>query len=199
MRPTFDDALHLYTLHGSPVPSVTELIDQAGLKRGDWYTEESRDRGKAIHRIGKSLLLAEDVGESDTAFVMDKGYEGYVTALQRFIADKRLTPVFVEVPLADPSAWFAGTADFIGGISDAPYAVVDFKTGPPMPWHSVQTEAYSRLAYLETGVPYYKRFGLYLREDGEYRLVPHLDILGDAKAFDAALTIYHFLADHPVK
>jgi hypothetical protein len=199
MRPTFDEASHLYTLHGSPVPSVTELIDQAGLKRGDWYTEESRERGKAVHRIANALLLSQDVGESDTAFVMDKGYEGYVAALQRFIADKRLMPVFVETPLADPSAWFAGTADFIGGMDGVPYAVVDLKTGPPMPWHSVQTEAYSRLAYLETGVPYYKRFGLYLREDGEYRLVPHTDILGDAKAFDAALTIYHFLADRNVK
>ncbi len=198
MRPDFDEERHLYSYKGHLMPSVTELITQAGFSRNDagFYTEESRTRGTVIHRIVKALFMAHDVGEDDAAFVTHEGCEGYILALQRFVSDKRPMPVLIEEPLGDEDAWYAGTPDFIGGLLDIPYAIVDVKTGAESDWHGIQTEGYSRLAYRELGVPFFRRFGLHLHIDGRYRLVPHPDIVGDAKAFDAALVVYHWLAKH---
>ena len=59
---SFDPITHQYRLDGERVPSVTQVLSVCGLIDDTWYTEESRQRGQAIHLATK--LLDEECEKS---------------------------------------------------------------------------------------------------------------------------------------
>ena len=51
----FDEAAHVYTVAGVERPSVTQILKDAGLIDTTWYTDEARQRGRAVHLAAQFL------------------------------------------------------------------------------------------------------------------------------------------------
>lgn len=201
LRLEFDTERHEYRLHDSAtpvawgrlVPSVTQVLHAVRLIEEDFFTEESRLRGRYIH---KAIMLEERQGLDDAS--LDERLVGYLRAYRTFIRDVHPGPcLLIETPLADPVLGYAGTPDQLRPINDR-LAVVDHKSGGEAAWHSLQTAAYGHLIRecatiwpAEKAVPLLDRYALYLRANGQYRLVPHSD-RRDFKTFQAALAVYQF-------
>ena len=69
-------------------------------------------------------------------------------------------------------------------------SLIDIKSGVESPTTGIQLAAYSMLY----DVPLVNRYGLYLKADGKYKLIPYAD-RNDIKIFNAALTLYHYRAE----
>jgi hypothetical protein len=153
----FDHRSHTYFVGARRVPSVTGVIEAAGLHAGSqWYTEESRIRGTRVHRACLDVDLMGDHGEIQ--------YRGYVESYLRWREMMKPTWVTLEQPRYSRDLALAGTADRLGVIAGVP-CVVDLKTGGKEKWHPVQL-AYYDLLYDELPPRVRRRFGLYLRADG---------------------------------
>jgi hypothetical protein len=170
----FDEDLHAYTLDGEPIPSVTQVITRAGLIDTTFFTEEARDRGRAVHAAAH--YLAED--DLDLATV-DPRITGYVEAALRALSDMRLDPYLVECSLSHPDLRYAGTFDVLA-CRDSELWLADYKTGAYHSAHIAQLAAYYELiranlphlgmtrADLERMTP----IAIYLRRDGRYTTHP---------------------------
>lgn len=176
----FDAATHTYTVAGVVWPSVTGILRDVGLIKGDWYTEWARERGTAVHhwlRMVDLLLCAvDDVPERWRPYV------------RQWIAfrDREVTEIHVnEEPLANHGLQFCGTPDRVVTYRRFP-TIFDFKTGYPEQWHATQTALYSLLL----PDPWrYRRGALYL--DGSEkpaRLVMHEE-KSDLDVARAAVTV----------
>lgn len=173
---------HTYWMFGGEVPGVTTILKAAGLYNESFFTEESRNRGTYIH---KACLyhLQGDLAEEN----IPEEYRGYVEAFKLFMAESECKPIVeqCEVPLFSNVFRYAGIPDmpcmFKGRMS-----LVDFKTGAETPVTGIQLAAYVQL--MDTPAD---RYGLYLKADGKYRLIPYCD-RKDLAVFNAALTMYHF-------
>jgi len=176
---------------------VTQVLRRVGLIEDDFYTEESRIRGRYVHQ---AIMYEEREGLDESS--VDERLAGYVAAYRGFVRDVRPGRcLLLEQPLAHRLYEYAGTPDQIREIKGH-LALLDHKTGQPAPWHGLQTAAYVELAYCTadlwwTGAtaPRLRRYVLYLRPDGTYRLVEHTD-WKDWKLFLAALAVAQFAAQH---
>src|SRR3990172_2479587 len=104
---SFDAETHTYRLGDRRLLSVTQALSAAALIDAEWYTEESRIRGRFVHR---AIMYEEREGLDDSS--IDERLAGYVAAYRAFIRDVRPGPcLLLEMPLADPFLGFAGTPD----------------------------------------------------------------------------------------
>lgn len=181
---TFNSELHEYRIDGQVVPSVTQILGEAGLIDDRWYTKESQLRGRTVHIV----TALDDRGELDEAEVTGE-YQGYLNAWRLFRADVPWTIIDVEQAVCHPDWRYAGRSDRRMCIHrDGPYAMlVDIKTGQPEPWHQLQTAAYER-ASLAVRPPVVKRYAVYLSDDGTYKLREHGKAV-DWDVFLAALAL----------
>lgn len=184
---TFDPTEHIYRLAGQRVLSVTQVLKAVGLIDDEWYTEESRIRGSYVH---KAITFEEREGLDDAS--IDERLAGYVAAYRAFVQEARPGACsLLEQQLADPVLRYAGTPDQVRLLFGG-FALIDHKTGPAAIWHPLQTAAYDRLVHVaDPSVPRLRRFALYLRKDGTYRLQEHTG-RNDFKVFQAALAVAHF-------
>ena len=179
---TFEEETHTYRLNGELVPSVTQVIEAAGLKKpyhGDaWYGE----RGTAVHRAAH--LLEDGSLDWDT---VDPRITGFLKAYDSFIREAAWKTIFSERRMCCASLGFAGTMDKLGRMRRHDW-VVDLKTGGRENWHPVQTSGYEILASHEglAARGSIRRAALYLREDGTYYFEEHKETR-DAQVFRAAL------------
>lgn len=161
----FDAESHAYLLDGLVVPSVTQILAAEGIIDGQWYTEEGRRRGDHVHLA----LRYHDEGRLDEKSVTDE-VRPYLEAWQRFISETGFICLHIEQPFADGNLGFAGTPDRTGWMDgDRVLSVIDIKTGAPEPWHALQTAAYA----VGLGKRLARRWSVYLRPNGSYRLVQH--------------------------
>jgi len=135
-----DEELHAYTLGGDPVPSVTQVIQRAGLVDTRFYSDAARDRGRAVHAAAH--FLAE--GDLDPESV-HPDLQGYLDAAERFRAETGITPYLMEGSLGHPDLRYAGTFDLIGLRANGEIVLADYKTGGSHPTHAVQLAAYLEL------------------------------------------------------
>lgn len=182
-RIELDRETHTYTPN---LPSVSEILQEAGLIDLTWLTEEARNRGSMVH------LAAEyyDLGRLDFHSV-DPRIEPYLRAFIQFRANRPDTrsQEWIEVPMADPLGLYAGTPD---RILISKRELWDLKTGPYKPADKWQTAAY--LNMLEGEEPAsWKRFCLYLKPAGTYKVreFPQSEFPADLNVFHAALTLYY--------
>ncbi len=84
------------------------------------------------------------------------------------------TVLHVEVPWIHRRYRFGGRLDRAWLLWGA-RAIVDLKSGEHEKWHRVQTALQAMLAEQETGVPAHawRRYGLHLKANGRYKLLPH--------------------------
>jgi len=182
----FDPASHSYRVDGALVPSVTQLLDDAGLTP-DYSVvppsvlQHARERG--IHIDACCDLL--DADDLDWRSVHPEALP-YVEAWLRFRDYEGFTPVASQVPLYHPTYGYAGTTDVVGVLPGARPTIVERKATAKMAsTYALQTAGYALdgLWYAPAGggvlepVPWERpvRLGVQLRRDGTYLLVPYDD------------------------
>jgi hypothetical protein len=177
---TFNEAAHSYKLGSRELPSVTTILKDVGLIDATHFNDYAMTRGTFVHQACEMVDLDTlDEEQLDPALV------GYVAAYKRFRAEMDIKWTEIESPRHDASLGFAGTPDRI-----AEKTVVDIKTGAPQPWHGPQLAAYTMLAHTAGASTLVKRYGLYLSDDGTYKLKRY-ENKGDFDVFRAAVVIYH--------
>jgi hypothetical protein len=147
---TYDPAAHAYyDDQGARVPSVTQILQSAGLC-GDprYYRAGSADRGSRVH------LALEEIVKFGETILDDDEIRPYVDSFREWFAKLSPRPLQSEVKVEgrDP-IHYGGTVDLVGeGM------LVDYKTGSPAPWHRVQLCAYGlALGHSTLGALYLKR------------------------------------------
>ncbi|MCI4625031.1 MAG: hypothetical protein L3V56_03625 [Candidatus Magnetoovum sp. WYHC-5] len=163
----YDDFTHTYTVDGTVVPSVTQILKEFGFYKGEQYfTTSSSGRGKYIHEACQ--MYDEGVLDLDSAALEHKGYiQGWVNFLQ----ETKLHVIDIERPIYHELYRFAGTVDRFG-ILYGKKVILDIKTGVPQPSDRLQTAGYqwlyNGLCELIDG-----RYCLYLKQNGTYKLKEH--------------------------
>jgi hypothetical protein len=197
----FDPDTHEYRFDDRQLPSVTQILDMAGLIDRRWDDEAIR-RGRAVHELVKQLESHPDGADAPYTAPPPEFAEfyGYLDAYRDFLHAVKPGPcVLLEAPLGDLTLGYAGTPDQVRPICGT-LAVLDLKTGAAEPWHALQTAAYKELAVVElmrrewargcntVEEPEIRRYALYLEPTGRWKLQCHND-LDDWPVFKAALTV----------
>jgi hypothetical protein len=182
----FEPSTHTYRVNHVIVPSVTQLLDDAGLTP-DYATvppavlQHARQRGLHVDACC-DLLDADDL---DWRSVHPEALP-YVEAWLGFRDYEGFTPIASQVPLYHPVYGYAGTADVVGVLPGSRPAIVERKTTSKMAaTYALQTAGYALdgMLYAPPGggvlapVPWERpmRLGVQLRRDGRYTRVPYND------------------------
>jgi len=182
----FDPVGHEYRIDGALVPSVTQLLDDAGLTPdysvvSPAVLEHARTRG--IHIDACCDLL--DADDLDWRSVHPEAVP-YLEAWIAFREYEGFTPVAAQVPLYHPRYGYAGTVDAVGLLPGNRPVIVERKSTAKMAaTYALQTAGYALdgMWYAPPGggvlapVPWERpaRLGVQLRRDGKYTLVPYDD------------------------
>ena len=171
------DKDHVYRVRGRIVVGTTSVIGRAGLADPRWFTEESRQRGRIVHKIAE----LEDRGKLDLSSI-DPRLIGYAEAYREFKRETQFRPFLIEWRFYDRVLDVCGTLDRLGEAFEDEVLLVDLKTGDVEEWVGLQLVSYERgvlahpgaLDYLKIGkkVRSIKRRALQLRNDGTYKLHP---------------------------
>lgn len=176
-----DRTTHTYSPN---LPSVTQILKDAGLINTQWFTDEARDRGSMIH-LACEYYDQGDLNESS----IDPDISGYLEAYKAFKRYAQYEPEWIEVPQKDPTGVYAGTADRI--VISRPRSLDDIKSGPYQPWHRIQSAAYVNMM----DDPFsFERRGIYLKASGTYsiRVFPKTEYMHDLAIFQSALNLYYW-------
>lgn len=183
----FDEPTHTYKVDGRVVPSVTQILKAIGCVDTRWYTDEGRERGKAID----TLTELHDKGELDieAAEVYCPQYVGYVKAWIAFRAETGFETYRAQVKVANTRLGYAGTLDREGrfcGASVTGLIIVDLKSGAPEWWHPLQTQGYAECVGDRC-----RRGCVYLGRNGKAKWIEH-DDPADAAGWLAYLNAYNY-------
>lgn len=176
---TFNPELHEYRIDGHVVPSVTQILSEAGLVDDRWYTEESQFRGRFVHL----MTALDDQCELNEEMVHDE-YLGYLKAWRRFKADTKCEILSIEERVCNSTYRYAGTTDR-RLTWNGPLYIADIKTGAPAWWHKIQTAGY----WICDGIDAASRCTIYLNCDGTWKARIQDAHAYDTDVFRAALTI----------
>ena len=189
---TFDDAAHEYRLNGTVLPSVTKIIQDAGLvdssKVPDDVLRRAQERGTAVH----TACELYDRDKLDYAS-LDPVVWPYLEAWIKFKQQTGFLVKFSETIVYSRHG-YAGRLDRIGMMNNTP-AIIDIKTSKIISQATgVQTAAYLNACHemmITSFAKKYKRFAIHLYDDGKYEIEPY-DSPQDWPVFLAALQIYHY-------
>jgi hypothetical protein len=201
-RVEFDPIDHRYTVvdTGKCAASVTEILMDSGVVESEWYTDESRERGRAVH-AATEYSDQDDLDESSVADTILP----YIQAAHRCKKESGFVNVLVEPYGYHPIHRYAGKPDRII-ILNGYLCVLDYKSGAMMPWTALQTAAYEELMpYLVmpdgrlfrevmNDFPFIKgvrRYGCELRADATYRL-KRFDDPNDFRVFLGCQAIHNW-------
>ena len=182
---TFDPAAHVYRVDGAPVPSVTELLEAAGISPD--YSKVNPAVLQHARRRGLHVDLCCDLDDADDLDFSSVHPEavGYVQAWQAFKADYGYRPLASQVLLYHPSYGYAGTADSVGELGGYVTVAERKATARMAASYALQTAGYAcdglqtappgggRLEPVQWGTP--ARLGVHLQRSGRYELVPYDD------------------------
>jgi|SRR3990167_1470360 len=182
----FNEAAHVYKWDGNPVPNVTGII--APLTKM-WLSgkdlERARQEGKAIHKMVE--LECRDILDVTN---IPEWMEGYLAAWLSFKAFTGFQLVASEWRGFEPNQRYAGTLDLDGVMTKFKHpgpCLIDIKRSlAGAPAVGVQLAGYQGLVQ-----GHRLRYGLQLREDGEYRLKEYTDPQ-DRAVFLACLTLHRW-------
>lgn len=160
----FTEKPHLYTFHGEPILSVTQILKMVGAIDTTWFTEWAADRGSIVHKATE----LDDLGELDEDSIDDR-ISGYVEAWRKWKRENKWDLVDMEQMVLDESLGYAGTLDRAGWLNARQFCILDLKTGNPHRAVGLQLTGYA-YAYQALKNQYvHKLLGVYLRQDGTYR------------------------------
>ena len=185
----FRESDHSYMLHGVSLPSVTQIIADAGLYGNtSYFTDYSRDRGSFVHKAIEYHLSGELSEET-----LDPVIVPYLDAWKRFQSEANYISDLCEERLASNVYRFAGTIDHIGYL-DGHFSIIDVKTGAPAPATGIQLAGYEILLSARGA----RRFALHLQDNGNYKLIEYKD-RNDRNIFLAALALWIWKQNNNVR
>ena len=182
---SFDPAAHVYRVDGIAVPSVTALLEAAGISPD--YSRVNATVLQHARRRGLHVDLCADLDDADDLdwSSVDPECVGYVNAWRCFKADTGYQPLASQVIVYHPEWQYAGTTDSVGEL-DGVVTVVERKATARMAAsYALQTAGYAadglytappgggRLEPVTWGQP--QRLGVHLQRSGKYDLVRYDD------------------------
>lgn len=188
----FDETSHVYRVDGIVYPSVTQILESAGLPELSRVPadilEWKRDLGSKVHRAIE--FLDDDDLNFDTLL---PEWRPYIESYQKFKRESGFEPLAAEEPVFHPVYKYPGKPDRIG-ILNGKISLIDYKTGL-IDLKSVgpQTAAYSEAWNhdCKIGDNIRKRYALKLSKDGTYKLIECKNP-NDFNVFLAALSLYNW-------
>ncbi len=187
----FNSELHQYFVDGIETPSVTTILQSAGLVNFDRVPYKVLEKAAYIGTCVHSATAYADAGTLDRDS-LDPFLLGYVEAWEKFKKETGFIITNIEIKLYSERYKYAGTIDRIGIINNRE-VLPDIKTGQHTISHGPQTAAYAQAAR-EMGIIKSRRpdkMTVKLNEDGTYNIYP-LKGGADFAAFLNALAIYKF-------
>lgn len=179
----FDAVEHEYIEPGTGYvfPHITGMLQRTGWIDDTWFTEESSQRGQAIHK----LTADYDLGALDLPSLVSK-YRPQVLGHAKLMSMLQPTWFAIEEPLVHPRHRFGGRTDRIGLIQNV-VSVLEVKSGQRQKSHQIQTALQAILAELVTRVPpeAIARGAEYITPKGRATREPH----DDRRDFDEAYRI----------
>jgi len=182
---SFDPETHTYTLDDRRLESVTEILKP--LSPSDFYTEEGRIRGTAIHNAVSDFHAGKDPD-------LPAEYAAYLDGYIQFCHDYHYEPIEVEVPLYHRTMRYAGTPDSYGD-SALGRILPDVKTGAFIPSYALQTAGYEELIVNTTKLKKFTRLSVHITTEGNYRVELHKSFT-DRSVFISALTLMRWRRTH---
>lgn len=152
-----------YFLNGEKLTRVTEVMVSAGLVSTDFFTEEGKMRGSAVH-LACDFLVRKNL---DWDSVHEKCF-GYVKAAEKFLSAGIFLPIVELCDVRDfhPQYLYTGKPDWFG-VLNGYHAIVEIKTGDSKT-ANLQTAAYAEMPLFKKYNP--KRYVLELKKDGKFKL-----------------------------
>lgn len=202
MKLIFNDEKHEYRdENGVLVPSVTTILDMISAKSYAEISKEileyAKQRGSAVHDICELMDYGMDLVDIPT---MTPELHPFVRAYELFLRDYKPNWQYVEQVVSSEELKYCGRLDRAGLIGGK-LAIADLKTNQnPTKENKIsvccQTIAYE---YALTGkVGNAKRFAVYLKKDGDYKLFDCQEFekkynFDSFKLFNDCLALYNTL------
>lgn len=163
-----DKAKHEYHFEGRIIPGCTAVLQYWKLIDDRYYTERGRQIGTAVHAW--SILVDRGTLEwSRVAKVPE--IEGRLRGYAQFLKDYTPEWDHIEESFYYPGGLYACTIDRAGKLKGIDFGIVELKCGGKEAWHEIQTGMQQKAMDSRP----WRRFALYLKEDGTYALEPHKD------------------------
>ena len=187
-----DEATHEYHLDGALIPSVTQVLKEAGLISFEGIDpallEFAQARGKAVHAAIHFLDEGDLLWASVNPLI-----EGYIRAYEFFKETVGFVVEQSERQVFNPTFRFAGTLDCLGSIRGRGSKIlVDLKTSPVMPWVGLQLAGYDLC--LDRTVSR-ERWAVHLSGDGKFYISEFRD-RSDQQIFLSALAVANWRRNH---
>lgn len=182
---TFDAEKHEYRIDGQRVPSVTQVLQGAGLIDTRWFNDEARMRGTYVAQATQFY----DEGTLDYD-ALDDELKPYVMAWEKFLVDANVRIDHIELKVANRRRRYAGTLDRDARLDNSltPW-IIDIKTGAKAAWHGLQTAGYAGCVRGHRW-----RASIILQDDATYKFEEHTGA-SDRDVFLSALNLYHWKAE----
>lgn len=137
---TFDAGRHEYRDGDTIIPSVTQILTEAGIIDNTWASREAMERGSAVHE------LAERYAQGIRYDLSGRSLESleWVAPFSKWMNDTGVYAIETEamvLGLANGKR-YAGRFDILALIGGK-RVLVDIKTGGRAKWHATQLAAYS--------------------------------------------------------
>lgn len=161
------------------MPRVTEILRDAGLVSTEWFTDEARDRGTAVHAACQYLVEGDLDRDS-----LDPSVAPRLAQFERFLADAEPRIHAAEVRVYHPIYRYVGHLDLDLTLNGR-RGILDIKGVSESEFHGPQLAAYAA-TYREPMA----RWNLYLTDD-RYILRERRN-REDWECFKAALTLVNW-------
>jgi hypothetical protein len=181
----YDEAAEAYFDGNRRIVRVTEVLNVLE-PPSDFYTDEHRTRGQAVHAACQILGEGDDIAPG----TLDPRLNGYVEAFRLWRDQMQPVILATETIVYDEFLGYAGRRDALVKIG-ADEFVTDYKSGPPGRRVGPQTAAYLYAGSCPNGR---LRAALQLKKNGAFAWFTELDSPGlfrpdDLDSFFSALNV----------
>jgi hypothetical protein len=169
----FDAGAHEYLdiETGEVFPHITGMLETTGWIDDRWYTEESSDRGTAVHQ----LTAAYDLGALHVESCQSR-FRGYLLGHVKAVSIARPKWLHIEEPMVHPVFRFGGRPDR-DCIAYGLRATWELKSGDPERSHQIQTALQAILIAVDANLPPESigRFCEYVKDKGKFKVERFID------------------------
>jgi CRISPR/Cas system-associated exonuclease Cas4 (RecB family) len=157
----YDPGLHEYSENGKKILSVTQVLQRAGIINSRFFTQESRDRGSAAHKLCERYangIRIDEIGRTIETLE-------YCNAFSSWMRNTRAYAITTEcrIDKTIDGMRYAGTYDLLAEVGGK-RVLIDIKTGVKAASHKIQLAAYA------LAVDPDKIGALYIKASGKYQL-----------------------------
>ncbi|HON93101.1 MAG TPA: hypothetical protein PKZ07_16140 [Sedimentisphaerales bacterium] len=183
-RYAYDANQHEYldVTRGEVLPHITGLLKRGGWVDDEWYTDECKVRGSAVHQLTADFDLASFTRADLPA--LTSPYKSYLEA-HVSLCDL-LSPKWemVEEALIHEYWRFGGRPDRLAKIGGV-LTLCEIKSGGKESWHGIQLALQAILVEPEIKVPatQIQRWGWYLQRNGKGKIEKYTDPADFDKAY----------------